>query len=193
MYISNRKLASLSSSASFAAPAAISAKTLSSIDPLKAQKLKLFALSRRIKRHGAAAVEFAVVAPLLFFLLLGLIEFGRLMMVQQIMTNASREGARKSVLANAQWEGAGGVSETVQNYMNSAGIDTGDYSCPMPSNFTSANAGDSIEIQVSVLYGKVSWMQRMTGQIFGTDFSFGDVHDVTLRARCTMRKEANNN
>jgi Flp pilus assembly protein TadG len=43
-------------------------------------------------------VEFAVVAPLLFLLIFGMIEFGRMVMVQQILTNASREGARRGIL-----------------------------------------------------------------------------------------------
>ena len=53
--------------------------------------------SQRV-RPGAAAVEFALVAPLLVMLVLGMIEFGRMMMVEQILTNAAREGARKAVL-----------------------------------------------------------------------------------------------
>ena len=53
---------------------------------------------RQRGRPGAAAVEFALVAPLLVMLVLGMIEFGRMMMVEQILTNAAREGARKAVL-----------------------------------------------------------------------------------------------
>src|SRR5947209_283568 len=50
------------------------------------------------RRWGAAAVEFAIVAPLLVSLVLGLIEFGRVLMVEQILTNAAREGCRTAVL-----------------------------------------------------------------------------------------------
>ncbi len=39
-------------------------------------------------------VEFAVVAPLLFVLLFGTIEFGIILYDQAVITNASREGAR---------------------------------------------------------------------------------------------------
>ncbi len=52
----------------------------------------------RRNRRGAAVVEFAVVAPVFFLLVFGMIEFGRAIMVQQILTNASREGARVAVL-----------------------------------------------------------------------------------------------
>ncbi len=49
---------------------------------------------KQTERRGAAIVEFAVIAPLLFFLIFGMIEFGRVIMVMQVMTNATREGAR---------------------------------------------------------------------------------------------------
>ena len=55
----------------------------------------------RGKRFGAAAVEFAIVAPLFFLLVFGMVEFGRMVMIQQVLTNGSREGARKAVLDGA--------------------------------------------------------------------------------------------
>jgi len=45
-------------------------------------------------RRGTACVEFALVAPLLIFLLLAMVEVGRAIQVQQVLTNAVREGAR---------------------------------------------------------------------------------------------------
>lgn len=47
---------------------------------------------------GVAAVEFALVLPLLLLLILSLIDFGRLFFVQISITSASREGARYSSL-----------------------------------------------------------------------------------------------
>jgi len=54
-------------------------------------------LRRRVaapSRRAVAAVEFAVVAPVLFGLLLGVWEIGRLVQVQQILSTAAREGGR---------------------------------------------------------------------------------------------------
>src|SRR3954471_12429644 len=45
-------------------------------------------------RAGAAAVEFAVVLPFIFLLLLGTWEVARLVQVHAILCNAAREGAR---------------------------------------------------------------------------------------------------
>ncbi len=52
----------------------------------------------RRNRQGAAAVEFAIVAPVFFLMVFGMIEFGRAIMVKQVMTNAARDGARLAIL-----------------------------------------------------------------------------------------------
>jgi hypothetical protein len=51
----------------------------------------------KLGQKGAAAVEFAVVLPLLVLLLFGSIEFGLLLYNQEVITNASREGARAGI------------------------------------------------------------------------------------------------
>ena len=50
-------------------------------------------------QKGAAAVEFALLLPVLVLITFGIIEFGFLMYNQQILTNASREGARAGIVA----------------------------------------------------------------------------------------------
>jgi hypothetical protein len=49
-------------------------------------------------RNGAAAVEFALCAPLLVLVLFGLWEVGRITEVQQVMWNSAREAARDASL-----------------------------------------------------------------------------------------------
>ena len=50
---------------------------------------------------GVAAVEFAIVAPIFFMLVIGIIEVGRAIMVQQVLINASRVGARRAVMLSS--------------------------------------------------------------------------------------------
>ena len=52
--------------------------------------------------RGAAAVEFALVLPVLLLLVLGLIEFSRLYNIQISLSNAAREGARSMAIHNSQ-------------------------------------------------------------------------------------------
>lgn len=52
--------------------------------------------------HGAAAVEFALLVPVLIILVLGIIEFGRAYNVQSTLSNAAREGARSMAITKNQ-------------------------------------------------------------------------------------------
>jgi Flp pilus assembly protein TadG len=61
-------------------------------------KLDNLCRSSRQERRGAAVVEFAIVAPVFLLFVFGIIEYGRMVMVQQVLTNATREGARIAVL-----------------------------------------------------------------------------------------------
>jgi Flp pilus assembly protein TadG len=49
---------------------------------------------QRSDRRGAAMVEMALILPIFFAVVLGVIEFGRAMMVAQLVTGSAREGAR---------------------------------------------------------------------------------------------------
>jgi Flp pilus assembly protein TadG len=49
---------------------------------------------------GATAVEFAVIAAILFVILFGILEFGFIFMQEHYVANAAREGVRVGVRAN---------------------------------------------------------------------------------------------
>src|ERR1700719_4355731 len=51
-------------------------------------------------RHGIAAVEMAVLAPVLVFLTIGMLEMARGMMVKETLTDAARKGCRTGILLN---------------------------------------------------------------------------------------------
>lgn len=57
------------------------------------------AVSARSER-GTAAVEFALIVPVLILLVLGLVEYGRVYSVQISLSNAAREGARTMAIQN---------------------------------------------------------------------------------------------
>lgn len=49
--------------------------------------------------RGAAAVELAIVLPVLFLVIAGIVDFGRYFFTQIQVTNAAREGARAAVVS----------------------------------------------------------------------------------------------
>jgi len=103
-----------------------------------------------------AAVEFAVVAPVFFLLIFGMIEYGRMVMVQQVITNASREGARLAVLDGANFEE---INSQVNDYLNSASINAVNAMVTVePDPPSSAGFGEPITVSVSIAFSKVSWL-----------------------------------
>lgn len=55
-------------------------------------------LTGRRRSGGQALVEFALVAPMLFVLILGTIEAGRFIFFYEVMNHATREGARYAIV-----------------------------------------------------------------------------------------------
>lgn len=77
--------------------------------------------SRRDERRAAAAVEFAIVLPLLVLLLFGIWEVGRMVQAQQLVSNAAREGARA---ASTGARSLSEVEEVVRRYLAAGGLNT---------------------------------------------------------------------
>jgi Flp pilus assembly protein TadG len=68
----------------------------------------------RRSERGTALLETAIVLPLLLFVAVGIIEFGRAYQTWQVLTNAAREGARVAVLPGTT---DGAVTTRVQDYL----------------------------------------------------------------------------
>ncbi|MHC4180781.1 MAG: TadE/TadG family type IV pilus assembly protein [Planctomycetota bacterium] len=129
----------------------------------------------RKKRRGAAAVEFALIAPVFFLMIFGMIEFGRMVMVQQVITNGSREGARLAVL-----DGTSGaqVTSVVNDYLESARV-SGANVAVNPTEPSSAGYGEPVSVTVTIPFSQVSWLPSPM-------FIGGD---TVLTATTVMRRE----
>ena len=53
---------------------------------------------RRRRDRGAAALEFALVLPVLLIIVFGIIDFGRMLNAKIVLTQAAREGARAAAV-----------------------------------------------------------------------------------------------
>jgi Flp pilus assembly protein TadG len=67
------------------------------------------------REEGAAAVEFALVLPILLVLVFGIIEFGMILYFQGVVASASREGARHGIVVSKPTD----VKEWTENYSQS--------------------------------------------------------------------------
>ena len=68
-------------------------------------------MKRSKSERGAALLEAAITIPMLLLVSVGIFEFGRAYQVQQVLTNAVREGARVAVLPNQP----SGTAETARD------------------------------------------------------------------------------
>src|SRR3954470_19447843 len=67
-------------------------------------------------RRGTAAVELAVSIMPLMIIVMGVFEGGRLMMVEEQIVNAAREGARLAALGGSTMGSSSGTGSTEVNY-----------------------------------------------------------------------------
>jgi Flp pilus assembly protein TadG len=130
-------------------------------------------------RRGAVAAEAAIVLPIFILAIIGIIEFGRAIMVQQILTNAAREGARRAIITGATNDE---VTELVDNYLvaaslGAAGREIGILGADDDAiDLEDANSHDLIKIVVSVPTDEVVPIRAWFG-------------DDSMGAVCQMRKE----
>ena len=95
-----------------------------------------------------------MVAPVFFLLVFGMIEYGRMVMVQQVITNASREGARRAILDGAT---SSDVTTVVNNYLQNGSIQGASVTMN-PSDPSAATNGAPISVTVRVGFDQVSWL-----------------------------------
>jgi Flp pilus assembly protein TadG len=107
----------------------------------------------RSQRRGIAATEFAVVAPVFFLMVIGFLEFGRAMMVQQVLVNASRVGARQAITTSAT---AASAQSAAQDY--AVGMAVPGVVVAVSPDPSAADPGDVVTVTTTVPFSAVSWM-----------------------------------
>ena len=105
-------------------------------------------------RRGTSTVEFALVAPVFLLFLMGIIEFGRVMMVQNVLITAAREGARAAIISGAT---ADSVIDKATSYASTCGF-AGATATVDPADLSDATTEDPITVTVSVNFNDVSWL-----------------------------------
>ena len=122
--------------------------------------------SCRSPRVGAATVEFAVIAPVLILLVLGMIEVGRGVNVQHVLLNAARAGCRVAIIEGATQQT---INDRVEDNLAGSGVSAPEITVT-PNPLSSAVTGDPVTVTVTVNYGDVSWVP-VPKFLAGTDIS----------------------
>jgi Flp pilus assembly protein TadG len=89
---------------------------------------------RKLNERGAVAAEFALLLPVLLTILFGIIEFGMIMYGREVVTNASREGARAGIVQRIPPLTAGEITTVTTNYLTGTGINPADVVITVPAS-----------------------------------------------------------
>ncbi len=110
-------------------------------------------MTKPTRDRGASAVEFALILPLLVFFIFGIIEFGFYVYNHQVITNASREGARAGIVQRnprLAWDGTcepcpatgcTSIDDVVCNYTRNRVVPVSPGLTPGDVNVTSTGGG----------------------------------------------------
>ena len=145
-------------------------------------------LSQRVEKlrkseQGSAAVEFALILPVLASILFGAIDFGRMMWFQEVLANATRVGARQATMFEAG-NGKAAVHTAVSNALTAGGVDVGGLNVVVDgAGFDQAAAGNPAQgLPVNV-------NATVPFSFFVIDKLVPGVNNGTLTARVTMMME----
>jgi Flp pilus assembly protein TadG len=132
------------------------------------------------RSRGQALVEFALIAPLFFLLLFGIIEAGRFVFYYEILNNATREGARYAIVHSGPTLG------------RSTGPDTGTTTPPFSDDPTGEDVVQQVRQSATGIVGSAISVDRcwwndvvVTPCDFGTHGSGGYSPGSTVTVRAT--------
>jgi Flp pilus assembly protein TadG len=99
------------------------------------------------KECGSALMEFALIAPVLFLLFAGIVQFGFIINAKVIVNSASYEGARAATMSNDPESGA---TQAVLDYASTSipGWDL-DGRLEIETNNSGNNPGDEVTVKVT--------------------------------------------
>lgn len=129
---------------------------------------------------GAAAVEFAIVLPLLVVFVFGIIEFGIVFYNKAMITNACREAAREAIVYRTPLLDAAAmqseINDVVATYLADATnpsrtiLIPGNTPAPLPNlpnNKTCANPGDELNVTLDYDYSFIMLPDFLAGFFSG--------------------------
>ncbi|KRC61908.1 hypothetical protein ASE14_14080 [Agromyces sp. Root81] len=119
--------------------------------------LKVPLMSARKNERGAAAVEFALVVPLLLIMLFAIIDVGWVFSQQLAVTTAAREGARVFAIHNSDEDGLAQTKAEARAAELVSGTPTFSY----PSLCTSADDDELVMVVTTPLTDLTGWLESI--------------------------------
>ena len=136
------------------------------------------------EESGAAAVEFAIILPLLVIFLFGIIEFSIMFYDKAVITNASREGARAGIVFADPRPDAAEIQSVVNNYSNNLLITFGTPNLQISPPTPCVDPGDELIVTVTYEYDFLIVPNILAAFFSGGAFSDGSTIGATTKMRC---------
>lgn len=141
-------------------------------------------LACRLWQRGVAAVEFALVLPLLLLILFGIIDFGLMLYDKAMITNAAREGARAGIVLRSPRLSKDQIEDVSENYCKNMLITLiGSSACSATANVPSPVNALTSELRVDVTYTYEGPIVSIVG-FFGGSLELG-----TMKSTAVMKYE----
>jgi Flp pilus assembly protein TadG len=145
-------------------------------------------LIARLKRdEGAALIEAAFTLPLMLFVCIGILEFGRAYQAWQVVTNASREGARIAILPGMN---DAAVTSRVRSYLEAGALDQASVTAVVIQRNTTVSIGGTSTAsasKVTVNYPFTFMVLNPVAQLVAKNSTVGQA--FTMSASTSMRNE----
>jgi Flp pilus assembly protein TadG len=114
----------------------------------------------RQKRRGVAVVEFAIVAPFLVVITMGMIELTRALQVKHVLADAVRSSTRLAILPGAT---DSAVQQNAKDVLKENGLDPSSATFAIQVNDKTANVStakqyDKISVKIAIPTAKVGWV-----------------------------------
>ncbi len=147
------------------------------------QRRGRFRHARKRGERGAIAVEFALIAPMLILLVLGIIEFGFAFHAWDATQNAAREGARLGAVDASPVDITDRVRGTT-DFLNQADLDV-TVQCRRPPSVTFATCstnsadwleGDIVRVTVQYSYDFITPLPNLVG--FGSQMDMRSISEA---------------
>ena len=104
------------------------------------------------QQKGAAAVEFALILPILLLVFFGIVELSLALYDKAIITNASREGARAGIVLSSPKMTEAQIRDVVLTYTNGALLSLGASTAPTVTVVQSGASSFPNNLSVTVSY-----------------------------------------
>ncbi|WP_439671347.1 TadE-like domain-containing protein [Cupriavidus necator] len=133
------------------------------------------------KQKGAAAVEFALVLPVLLLIVFGIVELGIALYDKAVITNASREGARAGIVLRSPKPTEDEITAVALNYAKNHLVTFGTKNDPVVDVVSGLGGtfGTPLTVNVSYQYDGLG-LGKMLSAIVGP---------ITIGSTSTMNNE----